>query len=199
MQAPDPSFAHLVSLACHDLRTPLATVHGFARTLTRLADVQPPADRYLEMMALASQQLGELLDELGLVARIEGGRWEPNVQPTDTLELARTAAGRLDAGVEVGGDGAAALVDREAAERALYSLARAIVRHGGVEQLSVDVRGTELMLSPLPDDAASIVLGETLKDFGAAVGVRALRALGGSVEADGEALRVRLPEDEASS
>ena len=29
----DNAFARLVSLACHDLRTPLATVHGFATTL----------------------------------------------------------------------------------------------------------------------------------------------------------------------
>lgn len=193
MQGSDPIFAQLVSLACHDLRTPLATVHGFARSLTRLADVQPPADRYLEMMVLASQQLGELLDELGLVARIEGGRWEPNLQPADTLELARAAADRLDAGAEVVGEGAAALVDRETVERSLYSLARAAVRHGGLDRLSVDVRGTEVTLAPLPAEAAPIVLGETMKDFGAAVAVRALSALGGSVEADGEALRVRLP------
>src|SRR2546421_4336631 len=34
----------------------------------------------------------ELLDELGLAARISGGRYEPNLQPVDTLELARGAA-----------------------------------------------------------------------------------------------------------
>jgi len=32
----DNQFARLVMLACHDLRTPLATVHGFAHTLARL-------------------------------------------------------------------------------------------------------------------------------------------------------------------
>jgi signal transduction histidine kinase len=193
MQAQDSSFSYLVSLACHDLRTPLATVHGFARTLTRLADVQPPADRYLEMMAVASEQLGELLDELGLAARIEGGRWEPNLQPADTLELARAAAARLEGSVDVAGKGASALVDRETAERSLYSLARAAVRHGGLDRLEVNVERTELTFSPLPADAAPVVLGETMKDFGAAVAVRAVRALGGSVEADGEALVVRLP------
>ncbi len=193
MQAPDSYFSQLVSLACHDLRTPLATVHGFARSLTRLADIQPPADRYVEMMALASEQLGELLDELGLAARIEGGRWEPNLQATDTLEVARAAAARLEGSVEVAGKGANVLVDREAAERSLYALARAAVRHGGVDLLSVEVQQTDLTLSPLPADAAPVVLGESMKDFGAAVAVRALRALGGSVEADGEALLVRLP------
>ena len=193
MQAPDSSFSQLVSLACHDLRTPLATVHGFARTLTRLADIQPPADRYLEMMAVASVQLGELLDELGLAARIEGGRWEPNLQPANTLELARAAAARGDGTVEVAGAGAATLVDTETAERSLYALARAAVRHGGLDRIDIRVEGTELTLTPLPADAAPVVLGESMKDFGAAVAVRALRALGGSVDADGEALIVRLP------
>jgi signal transduction histidine kinase len=31
----------LVSLACHDLRTPLATVYGFARTITRADGLDP--------------------------------------------------------------------------------------------------------------------------------------------------------------
>ena len=45
----DATFARLVSLACHDVRTPLATVHGFVKTLERTAELQPPADRYLEI------------------------------------------------------------------------------------------------------------------------------------------------------
>ena len=31
----DASFPRLVSLACHDVRTPLATVFGFARMIER--------------------------------------------------------------------------------------------------------------------------------------------------------------------
>ena len=31
----ETTFSKLVGLACHDLRTPLATVYGFARTITR--------------------------------------------------------------------------------------------------------------------------------------------------------------------
>ena len=52
-------------------------MHGFARTLTRTTQLEPPADRYLEMIDAASEQLGELLDELGLAARIEDGAAEP--------------------------------------------------------------------------------------------------------------------------
>jgi hypothetical protein len=38
------------------------------------------------------------------------------------------------------------------------------------------------------------VLGEELRDLGAAVAVRVVRALGGSVDLDGDTLTVRLPE-----
>src|SRR5205809_3030985 len=67
----DNPFARLVSLACHDLRTPLATVVGFAHTLTRQGGLEEPAGRYVEMIGAAAGQLGELVDELSLGARIE--------------------------------------------------------------------------------------------------------------------------------
>src|SRR5438094_7461703 len=91
----DTSFARLVSLACHDVRTPLATVHGFVKTLERTVELDPPADRYVEMIEAASRQMAELLDELSLAARIESGRYEPVLRETDTLTLARGAQARL--------------------------------------------------------------------------------------------------------
>ena len=88
-------FPRLVALACHDLRTPLATVHGFARTLARV-ELTDPAPRYVEMIEAATAQLAELLEELSLVARIEGGRFEPRLEEADSLVLAREAAGELE-------------------------------------------------------------------------------------------------------
>ena len=102
----DTSFARLVSLACHDVRTPLATVHGFAATLSRTMELDPPADRYVEMIEAASTQIAELLDELSLAARIEGGRYDPREREADTLALAQAAAERLGADrVHVSGEG----------------------------------------------------------------------------------------------
>jgi len=89
---PDMKFPRLVSLAAHDLRTPLATIHGFAQTLIRMGDLGEPKQKYMEMIDTASRQLAELLEELGTAARIEGGRYDPSLQPIDTLELAQTAA-----------------------------------------------------------------------------------------------------------
>jgi signal transduction histidine kinase len=195
MAAADTSFSRLVSLAAHDLRTPLATIHGFAQTLVRMGDLGEPKQKYVEMIDAASRQLAELLEELGTAARIEGGRYEPSLQPMDTLELARTAAEQLGQDrVHVGGEGADVHVDPEATERGVSALAQAALRHGGLQEVELRVDGASLTLSPVTASSAPVVLGEDLRDLGAAVAVKVVRALGGSVDLDGETLTVRLPQ-----
>ena len=189
----DNDFAKLVMLACHDLRTPLATVHGFVQTLARLTDLEDPAPRYLEMINTASAQIADLLDELSLGARIEAGRYEPVRKEAGTLQLARAAAAELgEERVEVSGEGAGIEVDVDATERAVAALARCALRHGGLEQVQLTVRGAELELAPVTPASAPVLLGEDLRDLGAAVAGRLVRAQGGSLELDGETLRIRL-------
>jgi signal transduction histidine kinase len=188
----DNAFARLVALACHDLRTPLATVHGFARTLVR-GGLEPPADRYVEMIDAASMQLAELLDELSLAARIESDRYEPTLEEKDTLELARAAASRLgEERVHVSGSGAAVQTDAAAAERGLAALFQSALRHGGLDEVDVEVSGGEFRLSPVTAAAAPVVLGEDLRDLGAAVAARLVERLGGSLVLEGETLTIRL-------
>src|SRR6266498_1472976 len=91
----DRDFPRLVSLACHDLRTPLATIFGFARTLTRSEELDERSARFLAMIGEAAEQMTRLLDELGAAARIEAGRWEPVLREVDTLELARSQDARI--------------------------------------------------------------------------------------------------------
>lgn len=186
------SFAHLVALACHDLRTPLATVSGFAHTLERLEDVRPPADRYVEMILAGAGQMTELLEELALVARIQSGRYQPALVEADTLELVSAAAGRLGEKASAGGNGAPIRVDREATERALAALARCALRHGGLERIELRAEGMEVAIEPVSGEAAPIVLAQELKDHGAAAARYLIEALGGSLELEGETLRVRL-------
>jgi signal transduction histidine kinase len=190
----DPVFPRLVSLACHDLRTPLATVSGFAHTLARLDDLGSPADSYLQMMVTASAEIAELLDGLGLLARIEDGRYEPTPTKADTLELARAAAARLgEERVEVTGNGAAVVVDPEPAQQAVYGLIRCALRHGGLDRVTVGVDGERLTVSPITEAAAPIVTAQEIRDLWAAFGMRVVEALGGSAELDGHTLVVRLP------
>jgi signal transduction histidine kinase len=189
----DTEFARLVMLACHDLRTPLATVLGFTQTLARLEQLEDPAARYLEMIAAASGQIGDLVDELSLGARIEAGRYDPVREELNTLELARAAAESLgEARVETAGDGAVVEVDPQATKRAVAALTRCALRHGGLEQVKLTARGQELELGPVTAAAAPVLLGEDLRDLGAAIAVRVLRAQGGSVELDGDRLTLAL-------
>jgi signal transduction histidine kinase len=186
-------FPRLVALACHDLRTPLATVHGFARTLVR-TDLEEPADRYVEMIEAASAQLAELLDELSLLARIESGRYEPRIESIDSLELARAAADELEEGsVTVGGEGARVAVEVDATRRAVRQLTRAARRHGGLESVSLEVRGTEVVISPVTAAAAPVVTGDDLRELGAAAAGDFLRALGATLDVADERLLIRLP------
>jgi signal transduction histidine kinase len=186
-------FARLVMLACHDLRTPLATVFGFTQTLERLDQLEEPASRYLEMIGAASDQIGDLVDELALGARIEAGRYQPVREELDTLELVREAATGLgEERVEAGGEGTDVKVDVEATRRAVAALARCALRHGGLEQVNLTARGSQLELAPVTAAAGPVLLGEDLRDLGAAIGVRAIQAQGGSVVLDGETLHIRL-------
>jgi signal transduction histidine kinase len=194
MAADDSSFPRLVSLAAHDLRTPLATIHGFAQTLIRMGDLGEPKQRYMEMIDSASRQLAELLDELGTAARIESGRYEPSMQPMQSLGLAQAAAIELgEDRVKVSGEGSEVHVDPEATERGVSALAQAALRHGGLDEITLHVDGSTLALSPVTPSSGPVVLGEDLRDLGAAVAVRVVRALGGSVELDGDTLRITLP------
>lgn len=191
--ATDTRFAELVSLACHDIRTPLATVYGFARTLGRL-ELGDPAARYLEMIGAASGQIGELVEQLGIVAKIEAGRYDPPLEEFDSLELARAAAAELgDDRVRVSGKGAGVRVDRQATGRALAQLARAAARHGGQESVTLAVRGADIELSPVTRAAEPVLLGADLRELGAAAAGILIRALGGALEAQDERLLIRLP------
>jgi signal transduction histidine kinase len=189
----DTTFARLVSLACHDVRTPLATVHGFVKTLERTVELEAPADRYVEMIEAASGQMAELLDELALAARIEAGRYDPALREVDTLDLAQNAVERLGADrVKVSGEGATIETDFDAVDRGVSALVQAALRHGGLDEVDVVVRGTEIDVSPITSSSSRVVVGEELRDLGAAVAVKLIEALRGSVSVDGDKLTVRL-------
>jgi signal transduction histidine kinase len=181
-------FPRLVSLACHDLRTPLATIYGFARTLTRGEDLDERTTRFLGMIEEASEQMTEMLDEVGTAARIAGGRWEPALREADTRELVASD----DERIEANGRGETIETEIETVARGLRALAIAAVRHGPVERVTWHVNGRELELSPITEAAAPVVTGQDVRDLGSLVARLAIEELGGSLELDGETLRVRL-------
>jgi signal transduction histidine kinase len=185
---PDETFPRVVSLACHDLRTPLATVYGFARTLTRNGDLDERSARFIGMIEAAAEQMTDLLDQLGVLARIESGRYDPAPVEVDTLDLATSEDARIGAS----GTGTTVSTDVPSVRRALEALAVAAVRHGGVERVAWTVDGRLLTLAPITEAAAPIVTAVDIRDLGSYVARRVVESHGGSVELDGGELHVRL-------
>ena len=143
---------------------------GFARTLRRSADLAPPADRYVEMIDVAAEQMGALLDDLALVARIDAGRWDPVTALVSVEELVREAAERGSTRWCPGGAGGVVRVDPDAAVRALpRSRSRRAATAASSGWSSAPRAAT--CCQPVAADVAPIVLAEDLRDLGAAVGV----------------------------
>src|SRR4051794_32685374 len=133
----DPeSFAARVGTACHDLRTPLATVFGFARTLERQGGLDERQARYVEMIIAGADDLTRLIDDLAVLARIEAGSFAARHESVDPRSLAAEAAaelgGRLGSAREIGRPSGQAdrsvRTDRKLAAAALASLAEAGLR-----------------------------------------------------------------------
>jgi signal transduction histidine kinase len=184
----DRQFPRLVSLACHDLRTPLATVYGFARTLSNAGGLDERSARFMGMIEQASEQMTELLDALGTAARITSGRWEPALRAVDTVELVRSE----DERITVGGRGTTIETEVDVVRRSVAALALATLKHGRGEQVTWRVDGRELVLAPVDAAAGPVVTGAEPKDLGSLVARIVVEELGGSLELDGDSLVVRL-------
>ncbi len=105
----------------------------------------------------------------------------------------RLTGAELGERVAVSGEGAAVQVDADASSRALSRLAKAASRHGGIESVTLVVRGPELEISPLLKNAAGVVTGEELRELGAVVAFEHLKAIGVEVTAEDERLLIRFP------
>lgn len=186
---PDERFAELVGLACHDLRTPLATIGGFAKTLARSEELAERDARFVGMIDEASAQIQVLVEELSLAARLAGGTYAPILSAENTLELAALSG---DERVTAEGVGAPLETDRALLSRALSALAAAALRFGQIDAVAWRVDGRELVLSPVEDGAAPVLDGSVPRDLGALLARLAIESLGGSLAAEPGCLRLQL-------
>lgn len=91
-----------IGIAAHELRNPMAALKGFAQMLTlqtargngaQLDEWQKEA---VEAIDQATTRLVELTDDLLDVTRLQGGRLELRLEPTDLSALARRVATRAE-------------------------------------------------------------------------------------------------------
>ncbi len=194
MAADRPGFPELVSRACHDLRTPLASAYGFSRTLERLGAVEGDHARYLALVVESTEELGRLIDALALIARVQDGRLTLERTPVGTAELVADAHGRVPSGrLTATGAGARVEVDRARAAAGIAWLAEAALHAiPGDSALVLDARDDgAIAVGPLPA-AMDDRLVDGTGDLRARGALAVAEAHGGSLAREGEWAVLRL-------
>jgi signal transduction histidine kinase len=135
LRAVDELKTTFMQAVSHDLRTPLASVLGFAVTLERhhLALPAEQVEELLSRLASNARRLDRIVVDLLDLDRLSRGAAEPHCEPTDLAKLAERVVGELDglAGrpVSVEAPPLVAAVDAAKVERILENLLTNAVRH----------------------------------------------------------------------
>ncbi len=83
-----------VSTASHELRSPVTSIAGYARTLLRPGANLSDEERrdFIEVIDRQAKQLARLIDELLTVSRLEEGRMPISFHPVDVVRMSKDLA-----------------------------------------------------------------------------------------------------------
>ena len=177
-----------LSMASHELGTPLTAVSGFMqiarRRMSRMSgaiDIPQPwrdeaqkSDETLEMANRQAKKLARLIDELLDVSRLQQGRVEMRLAEIDLADVLREVAERmrlLSKGheIETQIEGAVPIVaDRDRIEQVFENLVGNAIKYSpesGRIDVSLRVNGTNAIVS-VRDEGIGVAPGEVEKIFG---------------------------------
>lgn len=186
LSAQDRQRRELVANISHDLRTPLASIHGYLETLL-LKSGQLDADerdRYLRTALSQSQRLGQLAQTLLDGAKMELGTVRPQLEPFSLVELTLDVVQKLALAAQARGQRVVpsfppslptVLADIAMIERVLTNLLDNAIRHsppGGRIGITLSSHGERVRLEVADDgpglpDAVFRRLGDGDVDGGA--------------------------------
>lgn len=185
--------------ACHELRSPLAVVYGFARMLEGSNGLDEAAtQKYVGQIVRGAERLDHMLDDLSKIGRIAAGRLHPQLEHVplrsivDDLCATSTNDGRLT--VDPGSD-----VNVKADPAWLTESLQAIV-DGLCFEEGIDVRLTwrheahDVQLHLVPNSSFPMVDVEPDKS-GLGISLARMRvvAMGGTFEGSGDRIVIGLP------
>ena len=191
LQQLDRLKSRFLSMASHELKTPLTSISGLSQVLLRrmrrrLEQGYPPHEEWeeeqrahverLELLNSQTARLGRLIDELLDVSRIESGKLEFHWEPVDLAALVREVAERLQMTtaqhtleITLEGDVDTPLMaDRDHLEQVLDNLFANAIKFspdGGSINVSVRDAGESVILS-IADPGVGIPEGQLDAIFG---------------------------------
>lgn len=185
--------------ACHELRSPLAVVYGFARMLENAANLDEEATaKYVTQIVRSAERLDHMLDDLSKIGRIAAGRMHPSYEHVplrsviDDLCATSTNEGRLN--VDAGAD-----VSVKADTAWLTESLQAVI-DGLCFEEGIDVRLTwrhgahEVQLHIVPNSSFPMIDVEPDKSgLGISLARMRIVAMGGGFEGSGDRVVVTLP------
>lgn len=185
--------------ACHELRSPLAVVYGFARMLESSSNLDEAATaKYVGQIVRSAERLDHMLDDLSKIGRIAASRMPAQIDHVplrsvvDDLCATSTNDGRLR--VDPGAD-----VTVKADPAWLTESLQAIV-DGLCFEDGIDVRLTwrhephEVQLHIVPNSSFPMIDVEPDKSgLGISLARMRIIAMGGSFEGSGDRVVITLP------
>jgi len=185
--------------ACHELRSPLAVVYGFARMLENGGNIDEAATaKYIGQIVRSAERLDSMLDDLSKLGRIAATRMHPQVESVhlqplvDDLVATSANDGRLS--VEPGPD-VAVKVDPAWLSESLQSIVDGLCFEDGI-----DVRITwhhephEVHLHIVPNSSFPMIDVEPEKsNLGISLARMRIVAMGGAFEGSGDRVVVTIP------
>jgi two-component system, OmpR family, phosphate regulon sensor histidine kinase PhoR len=120
-----------VANVSHELKTPLTSISGYAETLLTDTPDGETTRRFLTTIVGNARRMQRLVDNLLDLARLEGGRWQPEREPIDIAEAAQDTWNALRNGsravavefeVEIASDADTVIADADAVRQVLTNL-----------------------------------------------------------------------------
>ncbi|MGQ0832390.1 MAG: GAF domain-containing sensor histidine kinase [Microthrixaceae bacterium] len=209
-----------ISRVSHELRTPITIINGFLETLIAHESRLDGEQRLhmLERSRAAAARLADLIEELLILSRIEGGVLTPQpevILVADLLESVRAAAVEPDQVLVEAPSSESLVADRSLLVRALGLLVDNAVKYGGAAEVAARAHGPGWVIEVrdrgpgFPDDIRATAFEMFTRSqtnasvpglgVGLAIARTLVEVLDGTVEIDeahagpGALVRVRLP------
>ncbi len=167
----------LMSAIAHDLRTPLATIYGFGKTIERAGGLDDRQARFLSLMIDAAADMDRMIENVSQIGHVAEGRARVKAVATTTAALCAAAVAAIPERADgrhvvlVGGADGGVTTDPERASRALALVAEAALRLApGLVEATIAPAGTAVRIGPFADE-----LLPGLQAFGRDVPVEAAR------------------------